>query len=156
MKTYMASPSDIERKWYVVDATGYTLGRLASEVAKVLRGKNKPIFTPHMDCGDYVIVVNAEKIGKSRIIVTELPYAVNKARLIEKIAELVKDKKVDGITDLRDESNREGLRICIELRRDVNANVIMNRLLKHTQLQDTFGVIMLALVNNEPKVMNLH
>ena len=62
MKTYMASPSDIERKWYVVDATGYTLGRLASEVAKVLRGKNKPIFTPHMDCGDYVIVVNAEKI----------------------------------------------------------------------------------------------
>ena len=93
--------------------------------------------------------------GKSRIIVTELPYAVNKARLIEKIAELVKDKKVDGITDLRDESNREGLRICIELRRDVNANVIMNRLLKHTQLQDTFGVIMLALVNNEPRILNL-
>ena len=93
--------------------------------------------------------------GKSRIIVTELPYAVNKARLIEKIAELVKDKKIDGITDLRDESNREGLRICIELRRDVNANVIMNRLLKHTQLQDTFGVIMLALVNNEPRILNL-
>ena len=93
--------------------------------------------------------------GKSRIIVTELPYAVNKARLIEKIAELVKDKKVDGITDLRDESNREGLRICIELRRDVNANVIMNRLLKHTQLQDTFGVIMLALVNDEPRILNL-
>ena len=93
--------------------------------------------------------------GKSRIIVTELPYAVNKARLIEKIAELVKDKKLDGITDLRDESNREGLRICIELRRDVNANVIMNRLLKHTQLQDTFGVIMLALVNNEPRILNL-
>ena len=99
--------------------------------------------------------IEAMANGKSRIIVTELPYAVNKARLIEKIAELVKDKKVDGITDLRDESNREGLRICIELRRDVNANVIMNRLLKHTQLQDTFGVIMLALVNNEPRILNL-
>ena len=93
--------------------------------------------------------------GKSRIIVTELPYLVNKARLIEKIAELVKEKKVDGITDLRDESNREGMRICIELRRDVNANVLMNRLLKHTQLQDTFGVIMLALVNNEPRILNI-
>ena len=99
--------------------------------------------------------IEAMANGKSRIIVTELPYAVNKARLIEKIAELVKDKKLDGITDLRDESNREGLRICIELRRDVNANVIMNRLLKHTQLQDTFGVIMLALVNNEPRILNL-
>ena len=93
--------------------------------------------------------------GKSRILVTELPYMVNKARLIEKIAELVKDKKIDGITDLRDESNRDGLQICIELRRDVNANVIMNRLLKHTQLQDTFGVIMLALVRNEPRILNL-
>ena len=93
--------------------------------------------------------------GKSRIIVTEIPYMVNKARLIEKIAELVKDKKVDGITDLRDESNREGMRICIELRKDVNANVILNQLYKHTQLQDSFGVIMLALVNKEPKVMNL-
>lgn len=93
--------------------------------------------------------------GKSRIIVTELPYMVNKARLIEKIAELVKDKKIDGITDLRDESDRTGMRICIELRRDVNANVILNQLLKHTQLQDTFGVIMLALVNNEPKVLNI-
>ncbi|MCI9583680.1 MAG: DNA gyrase subunit A [Clostridium sp.] len=102
-------------------------------------------------------VYNIETLanGKSRILVTELPYLVNKARLIEKIAELVKDKKVDGITDLRDESNREGMRICIELRRDVNANVIMNRLLKHTQLQDTFGVIMLALVNNQPRVLNL-
>ena len=99
--------------------------------------------------------IEAMANGKSRIIVTELPYAVNKARLIEKIAELVKDKKLDGITDLRDESNREGLRICIELRRDVNANVIMNRLLKHTQLQDTFGVIMLALVKNEPRILNL-
>ncbi len=93
--------------------------------------------------------------GKSRIVVTELPYLVNKARLIEKIAELVKDKRVDGITDLRDESNREGMRIVIELRRDVNANIVLNHLLKHTQLQDTFGVIMLALVNNEPKVLNL-
>lgn len=93
--------------------------------------------------------------GKNRIVVTELPYMVNKARLIEKIAELVKEKKVDGITDLRDESNREGMRVCIELRRDANANVLMNRLLKHTQLQDTFGVIMLALVNNEPRILNL-
>ena len=93
--------------------------------------------------------------GKNRIVVTELPYMVNKARLIEKIAELVKEKKVDGITDLRDESNREGMRVCIELRRDVNPNVLMNRLLKHTQLQDTFGVIMLALVNNEPRILNL-
>ncbi len=93
--------------------------------------------------------------GKSRIIVTELPYLVNKARLIEKIAELVKEKRVDGITDLRDESDRQGMRIVIELRRDVNANVVLNQLLKHTQLQDTYGVIMLALVNNEPKVLNL-
>ncbi len=93
--------------------------------------------------------------GKSRIVVSELPYLVNKARLIEKIAELVRDKKIDGITAIIDESNREGLRISIELRRDVNAKVVLNRLYKHTQLQDTFGVIMLALVNNEPKVMNL-
>ena len=93
--------------------------------------------------------------GKNRIIVTELPFMVNKARLIEKIAELVRDKKVDGITDLSDQSSREGMRICIELRRDVNPNVILNQLYKHTQLQDTFGVIMLALVNNEPKVMNI-
>ena len=93
--------------------------------------------------------------GKSQIIVTELPYMVNKARLIEKMAELVRDKKIDGITAINDHSNREGMRICIELRRDANANVILNQLYKHTQLQDTFGVIMLALVNNEPKVMNL-
>ncbi len=93
--------------------------------------------------------------GKNRIVVTELPYMVNKARLIEKIAELVREKKLDGITDLRDESNRQGMRICIELRRDVNPNVVMNQLFKHTQLQDTFGVIMLALVNNEPRVLNL-
>ncbi len=102
-------------------------------------------------------VTNIETLpnGKSQIIVTELPYMVNKANLIQKIAELVKLKKIDSITDLRDESNREGVRVVIELRRDVNANVILNLLYKHTQLQDTFGVIMLALVNNEPKVMNL-
>ncbi|MBS7009039.1 DNA gyrase subunit A [Anaerostipes sp.] len=93
--------------------------------------------------------------GKQRIVVTELPYMVNKARLIQKIAELVKEKKVDGITEIRDESDRTGMRICIELRRDANANVVLNRLFKHTQLQDTFGVIMLALVNNEPKILNL-
>ena len=97
--------------------------------------------------------------GKSRIIVTELPYLVNKARLIEKIAELVRDKKIDGITDLNDHSSREGMRICIDLRKDVNANVVLNQLYKHTQLQDTFGVIMLSLVPNsgklEPKVLNL-
>ncbi len=103
-------------------------------------------------------VTNIETMpnGKSRIIVSELPYMVNKARLIEKIADLVKDKKIDGITYIGDESNREGMRINIELRRDVNANVVLNQLLKHTQLQDTFGVIMLALVDNQPKVLNLH
>ncbi len=93
--------------------------------------------------------------GKSRILVSELPYMVNKARLIEKMAELVRDKRIDGITAITDESSREGMRINIELRRDVNANVILNQLFKHTQLQDTFGVIMLALVNNEPRVMGL-
>ena len=102
-------------------------------------------------------VTNIETMpnGKTRIVATELPYMVNKANLILKIAELVKLKKIDGITELRDESNREGVRVVIELRKDVNANVILNQLYKHTQLQDTFGVIMLALVNNEPKVMNL-
>ena len=97
--------------------------------------------------------------GKSRILVTELPYLVNKARLIEKIAELVRDKKIDGITDLNDHSSREGMQICIDLRKDANANVILNQLFKHTQLQDTFGVNMLCLVPNhgslEPKVLNL-
>ena len=102
-------------------------------------------------------VTNIETMenGKNRIIVTELPYMVNKANLILKIADMVKLKKIDGITDLRDETNREGMRIVIELRRDVNANVILNQLYKHTQLQDSFGIIMLALVNQEPKVMNL-
>ena len=102
-------------------------------------------------------VTNIETManGKNRIVVTELPYMVNKAKLVEKIAELHKDKRIDGITDLRDESSREGMRINIELRKDVNPNVILNQLYKHTQLQDTFGVIMLALVNNEPRVLNL-
>ena len=94
--------------------------------------------------------------GKNRIVVTELPYGVNKAKLIEKIAELVKDKRVDGITDLADQSSREGMRISIELRRDVNPNVVLNQLMKHTQLQDTFGVIMLALVGGEPRILNIH
>lgn len=107
-------------------------------------------------------VTNIETLpnGKSRIIVTELPYLVNKARLIEKIAELVRDKKIDGITDLNDHSSREGMRICIDLRKDANANVVLNQLYKHTQLQDTFGVIMLCLVSTngslEPEVLNLH
>ena len=102
-------------------------------------------------------VTNIESManGKNRIVVTELPFMVNKARLIEKIAELVKDKRIDGITHIADESSREGMRINIELRKDVNPNVILNQLYKHTQLQDTFGVIMLALVNNEPRVLNL-
>ncbi len=94
--------------------------------------------------------------GKQRIVVTELPYMVNKSLLIQKMVELVKDKRVDGITDIRDESSREGMRIVIELRKDVNANVLLNQLYKHTQLQDTFGVIMLALVNGVPKVLNLY
>ncbi|MFQ9514191.1 MAG: DNA gyrase subunit A [Eubacterium sp.] len=93
--------------------------------------------------------------GKSRIVVTELPYMVNKAKLVEKIASLVKEKKIDGITDLRDESDQEGTRVVIEVRRDANANVILNQLYKHTQMQDSFGVIMIALVNGEPKVLNL-
>ena len=99
--------------------------------------------------------IEAMPNGKNRIIVTELPYMVNKARLIEKIAELVKEKRIDGITSIADESSREGMRINIELRKDVNPNVILNQLYKHTQLQDTFGVIMLALVNNEPRVLSL-
>lgn len=103
-------------------------------------------------------VTNIEPMqnGKNRIVVTELPYGVNKAKLIEKIAELVKDKRVDGITDLADQSSREGMRISIELRRDVNPNVVLNQLMKHTQLQDTFGVIMLALVSGEPRILNIH
>ena len=99
--------------------------------------------------------IEAMANGKHRIVVTELPYLVNKANLIQKIAELVKTKRIDGITDLRDESDREGMRVVIELRHDANPNIVLNRLFKHTQMQDTFGITMLALVNNEPKVMNL-
>ena len=106
-------------------------------------------------CVRAVTEIESMPNGKSRILVSELPYMVNKARLIEKMAELVRDKKIDGITAITDESSREGMRINIELRRDVNANVVLNQLFKHTQLQDTFGVIMLALVNKEPKVLNL-
>lgn len=96
-----------------------------------------------------------EEKGRHRIVVTELPYQVNKAKLIEHIAELVKDKKIEGISDLRDESDRDGMRIVIEVKRDANPNVLLNQLYKHTKLQDTFGIIMLALVNNEPQVLNL-
>ena len=93
--------------------------------------------------------------GKTRIVVTEIPYQVNKAKLIEKIADLVKDKKVDGITDLRDESDRSGMRIVIELRRDVNPQIVLNQLYKYTQLQDSFGIIMLAIVDGAPKILSL-
>ena len=129
--------------------TGATIiGRRGIEEA-YLTGKGKIIVRA---------VTNIEPMqnGKNRIVVTELPYGVNKAKLIEKIAELVKDKRVDGITDLADQSSREGMRISIELRRDVNPNVVLNQLMKHTQLQDTFGVIMLALVGGEPRILNIH
>jgi len=144
--------TDIEELLDIVKAPdfptgGVILGTRGSEEAyRTGRGKVKV-----RGVTDIVVLPN----GKSQIIITELPYLVNKARLIEKIAELHKEKKIDGITDLRDESDREGMRVVVELRRDANANVILNQLYKHTQLQDTFGVIMLALVNNEPKVMNL-
>jgi len=108
--------------------------------------------------GKIVVRANAEieaENGRNKIIVTEIPYQVNKAKLIENIAELVKDKKITGISDLRDESDRDGMRIVVELKRDANPNIVLNLLYKHTKLQDTFGVIMLALVNNEPKVLNL-
>lgn len=144
--------TDIEEILQIVKAPDFPTGgiilgtRGAEEAYRTGRGKVR-----------VRAVTNIETMsnGKSRIIVTELPYMVNKANLILKIADLVKLKKIDGITDLRDETNREGMRIVIELRKDANANVILNQLYKHTQLQDSFGVIMLALVNNEPKVMNL-
>ena len=128
--------------------TGATiLGRKGIEEAyRTGRGKIKTRAVSEIETMDN---------GKSRIVVTELPYMVNKAKLVEKIASLVKEKRIDGITDLRDESDQEGTRVVIELRRDANANVILNQLYKHTQLQDSFGVIMLALVNGEPKVLNL-
>src|SRR5699024_5324440 len=94
--------------------------------------------------------------GKQQIIVSEIPYQVNKARLIEKIADLVRDKKIEGITGIRDESNRKGMRIVIELKRDVNANIVLNRLYKHTQMQESISMIMLALVEGRPKILNLH
>lgn len=108
--------------------------------------------------GKIIVRANAEieeENGRHSIIVTEIPYQVNKAKLVENIADLVKDKKITGISDLRDESDRDGMRIVIELKRDANPSVVLNLLYKHTKLQDTFGIIMLALVNNEPKVLNL-
>ena len=128
--------------------TGATiLGRKGIEEAyRTGRGKIKTRAVSEIETMDN---------GKSRIVITELPYMVNKAKLVEKIASLVKEKRIDGITDLRDESDQEGTRVVIEVRRDANANVILNQLYKHTQLQDSFGVIMLALVNGEPKVLNL-
>ena len=144
--------TDIEELLQIVKAPDFPTGgiilgtRGAEEAYRTGRGKVRVRA---------VTDIETMSNGKSRIIVTELPYMVNKANLILKIADLVKLKKIDGITDLRDETNREGMRIVIELRKDANANVILNQLYKHTQLQDSFGVIMLALVDNQPKVMNL-
>ena len=144
--------TDIEEILQIIKAPDFPTGGIilgtksSEEVYRTGRGKVKVRAVTDIETMDN---------GKTRIIVTELPYMVNKANLILKIADLVKLKKRDGITDLRDETNREGMRIVIELRKDANANVILNQLYKHTQLQDSFGVIMLALVNNEPKVMNL-
>ena len=144
--------TDIEEVMEIVKAPDFPTGatilgsRGTNEAYRTGRGKIKVRA---------VTEIETLPNGKSQIVATELPYMVNKANLIMKIAELVKLKKIDGITDIRDESNREGVRVVIELRRDANANVILNQLYKHTQLQDTFGIIMLALVNNEPKVMNL-
>ena len=144
--------TDIEELLPIVKAPDFPTGGIimgtmgAEEAYRTGRGKVKIRAVTEME---------TMPNGKTRIIVTELPYLVNKSLLIQKIAELAKLKKVDGITDLRDESDRDGMRIVIELRKDVNGNVILNQLYKHTQLQDTFGIIMLALVNNEPKVLNL-
>ena len=144
--------TDIEEILQIIKAPDFPTGGIilgtkgSEEVYRTGRGKVRVRAVTEIETMDN---------GKTRIIVTELPYMVNKANLILKIADLVKMKKIDGITDLRDETNREGMRIVIELRKDANANVILNQLYKHTQLQDSFGVIMLALVNNEPKVMNL-
>ena len=144
--------TDIEEILEIVKAPDFPTGGIilgtkgAEEAYRTGRGKVRVRAVTDIETMDN---------GKTRIIVTELPYMVNKANLVTKIAELAKTKKIDGITDLRDESSREGMRIVIELRRDANANIILNHLYKHTQLQDSFGIIMLALVNNEPKVMNL-
>ena len=144
--------TDIEELLPIVKAPdfptgGIILGTRGAEEA-YRTGRGKVVVRAVTD-------IEAMPNGKSRIIVTELPYMVNKANLITKIAEYVKLKKLDGITALRDESDREGMRIVIELRHDVNANVMLNRLYKHTQLQDSFGIIMLSLVNNEPRVLGL-
>ena len=144
--------TDIEELLPIVKAPDFPTGGIimgtagATEAYRTGRGK---VVTR--------AVTNIEPMnnGKSRIVVTELPYLVNKANLIQKIAELVKNKKIEGITDLRDESDREGMRVVIELRHDANPNIVLNQLFKHTQLQDTFGITMLALVNNQPKVMNI-
>ena len=140
------------------------------EIMKIIKGPDFPTAAKILGkegiieayrTGKGKVLVRAEveiettSSNKQRIIVTELPYQVNKARLIEKIADLVKDKKVNGISDLRDESDRTGMRVVIEVKRDANANVIINQLYKHTQLQETFGINMLALVNNEPRILNL-
>lgn len=144
--------TDMEEILELVKAPDFPIGgiilgtRGAEEAYRTGRGKVRVRAVTNIEPMDN---------GKNRIIVTELPYMVNKANLILKIAELVKLKKIDGITDLRDETNREGMRIVIELRKDANANVILNQLYKHTQLQDSFGIIMLALVDGQPKVMNI-
>ena len=157
-------PSKIAANAAKIVAQGEYVSRINSILGNTVKGVKslnpgvQDVTKSVIRLGDVRAVTNIEPMenGKHRIIVTELPYMVNKAKLIQKIAELVRDKKIDGITALRDESDRSGMRICIELRRDVNANIILNQLYKHTQLQDTFGVIMLALVDNQPKVLNLY
>ena len=144
--------TDISELLPIIQAPDFPTGGIimgtSGATQAYLTGKGKVITRAVTD-------IEAMNNGKHRIIVTELPYLVNKANLIQKIAELVKTKRIEGITDLRDESDREGMRIVIELRHDANPNIVLNRLFKHTQMQDTFGITMLALVNNEPKVMNL-
>ena len=144
--------TDISELLPIIQAPDFPTGGIIMGTAGAIQayrtGRGKVITRAVTD-------IEAMSNGKHRIIVSELPYLVNKANLIQKIAELVKTKKIDGITDLRDESDREGMRVVIELRHDANPNIVLNRLYKHTQMQDTFGITMLALVNNEPKVMNL-
>ena len=144
--------TDISELIPIIQAPDFPTGGIimgtSGAMQAYLTGKGKVITRA-------VTNIEAMSNNKHRIVVTELPYLVNKANLIQKIAELVKTKRIDGITDLRDESDREGMRIVIELRHDANPNIVLNRLFKHTQMQDTFGITMLALVNNEPKVMNL-
>ena len=146
------SEIDIEQLMEYITGPDFPTGGIAMGVSGIRRayftGRGKVSVRCKAEIDQY-------KENKSRIIVTELPYQVNKANLIEKIANLVSEKKIDGISDLRDESDKDGMRMVIELKRDVNANIVLNRLYKHTQMQDTFGIIMLALVNGEPKVLNL-